>query len=70
MQGNKTNELNVVVEDVDPKIFGKTVAWANKGTACAELGLIRYIMFRGDQIERREGSYFILFLFFKECIQA
>ena len=65
MQGNKTNELNVVVEDVDPQIFGITVAWANKGTAGAELRLTGYIMFRGDQIEIREGSYCI-----KECIQA
>ena len=34
---NKKNELNIMVEDVDPHIIGITKSWAN--TDDAELGL-------------------------------
>ena len=52
---NKKNELNIMVEDIDPHIIGITVSWANKHISDAELRLIGYVMFRRDRIE----SYFI-----------
>ena len=52
---NKKNELNIIVEDIDPHI---TESWANKDTSGAELGLTvtGYIMFRRDRIRRRGGG--------------
>ena len=43
---NKKNELNIMVEDIDPHIIGITESWANKDIADAELGLTGYVMFR------------------------
>ena len=40
MQGgteNKKNELNIMVEDIDPNIIGITESWANKDITDAEL---------------------------------
>ena len=57
---NKKNELNIMVEDVDPHIIGITESWANIDITDAELGLTGYVMFRKDPIGRRGGgSYFI-----------
>ena len=57
---NKKNELNIMVEDIDPHIIGITETWANKDISDAELGLRGYVMFRRDRIGRRGGGgYFI-----------
>ena len=48
---NKKNELNIMVEDISPHI---TESWANEDISDAELGLAGYVMFRRDQIGRRE----------------
>ena len=36
---NKKNELNIMVEDIDPHIIGITESWANIYITYAELGL-------------------------------
>ena len=64
---NKKNELNIMVEDIDPHIIGITESWANTDITDAELGLTGYVMFRRDRIERRGGS---VILYVKESIQA
>ena len=57
---NKKNELNILVEDIDPHIIGTTESWANTDITDADLGLTGYVMFRRDRIGRRGGgSYFI-----------
>ena len=56
---NKKNELNIIVEDINPHITGINESWANKVTADTELGLTGYVMFRRDQIGRGGGSHFI-----------
>ena len=61
---NKKNELNIMVEDIDPHI---TESWANTYISDAELGLTGYVMFRKDRIGRR-GRGVILYV--KESIQA
>ena len=53
---NKKNELNMMVEDIDPHIIGITESWANKDIADAELGLTGYVMFRRDQTGRLGGG--------------
>ena len=50
---NKKNNLNVMVEDIDPHITGITESWTNTD---AELELTGYVMFRRDRIERRGGG--------------
>ena len=64
---NKKNELNIMVEDINPHIIGITKLWANKDISDAELGLTGYIMFRKDRT-RRKGEGIILYI--KESIQA
>ena len=64
---NKKNELNIMVEDIDPRIIGITELWANTDITDAELGLTGYIMFRRDRIGRRGGG---VILYVKESIQA
>ena len=64
---NKKNELNIMVEDIDPHIIGITESWANTDITDAELGLTGYVMFRRDQIGRRGGG---VILYVKESIQA
>ena len=53
---NKKNELNIMVEDIDPHIIGITESWANTDITYAELGLTGYVMFRRDRIVRRGGG--------------
>ena len=64
---NKKNELNIMVEDIDPHIIGITESWANTDITYAELGLTGYVMFRRDRIGRRGGG---VILYVKESIQA
>ena len=64
---NKKNELNIMVEDIDPHIIGITKSWANTDITDAELGLTGYVMFRRDRIGRREGG---IISYVKESIQA
>ena len=64
---NKKNELNIMVEDIDPHIIGITESWANIDITDAELGLTGYVMFRKDRIGRRGGG---VILYVKESIQA
>ena len=61
---NKINELNIMVEDIDPHIIGinDTTDISN-----AELGMTGYDMFRKDRIGRRGGG---VILYIKESIQA
>ena len=61
------NELNIMVEDIDPHIIDITESWANTDTTDAELGLTGYVMFRRDRIGRRGGG---VILYVKEYIQA
>ena len=53
---NKKNELNIMVEDIDPHIIGITESWANTDITNAELGLTGYVTFRRDRIGRRGGG--------------
>ena len=53
---NKRNELNIMLEDTDPRIIGITESWANKDILDAELGLNDYTMFRKDRKGRRGGG--------------
>ena len=64
---NKKNELNVMVEDINPDIMGITESWANKNISDAELGLTGYVMLRINGIGRRGGG---AILYIKESIQA
>ena len=64
---NKRNELNIMVEDIDPHIIGITESWATPDISDAELGMTGYVMFRKDRLGRR-GDGVILYI--KESIQA
>ena len=64
---NKKNELNIMVEDIDPHIIGLTESWANTDITDAELGLTGYVMFRRDRIGRMRGG---VILYVKESIQV
>ena len=64
---NNKNELNIMVEDIDPHITGITESWANTDITDAELGLSGYVMFRRDRIGRRGGG---IILYVKESIHA
>ena len=64
---NKKNELNMMVEDIDPHIIGITESWANKDISDAELGLKGYEMLRRERIRRWGGG---VILYIKEYIQA
>ena len=62
---NKKNEINIMVEDINPHITGITESWANKDIS--ESGLTGYAIFRRDRIGRRGGG---IILYIKESIQA
>ena len=64
---NKRNELNIMVEDIDPHIIGITESWATPDISDAELGMTGYVMFRKDRLRRRGGG---VILYIKESIQA
>ena len=61
------NELNIMVEDIDPHIIGISKSWANTDITDAEIGLTGYEMFRRDRIGRRGGG---VILYVKESIQT
>ena len=64
---NKRNELNIMVEDIDPHTIGITDSWATPDRSDAELGMTGYVMFRKDRLGRRGGG---VILYIKESIQA
>ena len=64
---NKRNELNTMVEDIDPHIIGITESWATPDISDAELGMTGYVMFRKDRLGRRGGG---VILYIKKSIQA
>ena len=47
---NKKNELNIMVDDINPHTIGVTESWANNGITDAELVLAGYVMFRKDRM--------------------
>ena len=57
---NKKNELNIMVEDIDPHIIGITETRANTYITDAKIGLKGYVMFRRDRIGRRGGGVFYM----------
>ena len=46
---NTKNELNIMVEDINPHIICITESWANIDITDAELGLTGYVMIRRDR---------------------
>ena len=64
---NKKNELNIMVENIDPHTIGIAESWANTDKTDAELRLTGYVMFTRDRIGRRGGG---VILYVKESIQA
>ena len=64
---NKKNELNIMVDDINPHIIGITESWANDDITDAELGLEGYVMFRKDRMGRRGGG---VLQYIKETIPA
>ena len=65
------NELNIMVEDIDPHIIGITESWATPDISDAELGMTGYVMFRKDRLGRRGGGVILyIFLYILESIQA
>ena len=53
---NKKNELNIMVEDIDPHIIGITESWANIDMTYAELELTGCVMLRRARVGRRGGG--------------
>ena len=51
-----SENLLLVVEDIDPHIIGITESWATPDISDAELGMTGYVMFRKDRSGRREGG--------------
>ena len=56
---NKRNELNIMVEDIDPHIIDISESRANIDITVAKLELTGYVMFRRDRIGRRGGGVII-----------
>ena len=61
------NELNIMVDDIQPHIIGITESWAKNDIIYAELGLECYVMFRKYIIGRRGGG---VLLYIMETIPA
>ena len=55
---NKKNELNIMVDDIQPHIIGIPESWAHNDITDAELGLEGYVMFRKERIGKREEEYY------------
>ena len=64
---NKKNELNSMVDDIQPHIIGKTASWVNNDITDAELGLEGYAMFRENRMGRRGGG---VLLYINDTIPA
>ena len=54
---NKKNELNIMVEYIDPDI---NESWANKDASYVSLELTGYVMLMRDRIGRRGGELFYI----------
>ena len=63
--GHQKDELNVMVENINPKIIGITESVANTDITDDELELRVYVMFRIDRTGRRR-----VVLYVKESIEA
>ena len=50
---NKKNELNIMMDDINPEIIRITESWANNDITDEELGLIGYEMFRKDSMGKK-----------------
>ena len=57
---NKKNELNIMVEDIDPHIIGITESWANTDITDAELGLTGYTKIQNAIKEVSKGECIIM----------
>ena len=64
---NKTNELDIMVDEIKPHMIRITESWANDDITDAELGLEGYVMFRKDRMGRRRRG---LLQYIKETIPA
>ena len=64
---NKKYELNIMVDDIKPRIIGITESWANNDITDAELGLEGYALFRKYRMGRRGGG---VLLYIKDTIPA
>ena len=64
---NKKNELNIMLEDINPHIIGITESWINKDISDATLRLTRHVIFRRDRIGRKGG---VVNSYIKPSIQA
>ena len=64
---NKRNELNIMVEDINPHIMGITEFWATTDISHAQLGMTGCVMFRKYRVGRRGGG---VILYIKESTQA
>ena len=64
---NKKNELNIMVEDIDPHIIGIAESCTSKDISDVEIGLTGHVMLKKDRIGRRGGG---VILHIKESVQA
>ena len=64
---NKKNEINIMVDDIQPHIIGIAESWANNDITYADLGLEGYTMFRKDRKGRRGGG---VLLYIKDTIPS
>ena len=64
---NKKNELDIMVDEIQPHIIGITESLANNDITDAEVGLEGYVMFRKDRMGRRGGG---VLLYIKETMPA
>ena len=64
---HKKNELNIMVDEIKPRIIGIIESWTNNYITYAELGLEGYVMFRKDRMGRRGGG---MLLYIEETIPA
>ena len=64
---HKKNELDIMVDEIKPRIIGITESRANNDITDAELGLEGYVMYRKDRMGRRGGGVLI---YIKETIPA
>ena len=56
---NNRNELNIMVEDIDPHIIGITESWATP--KISELGMTGYVRFRKDRLGRRASGVIFIY---------
>ena len=66
---NKTNELNIMVNDIKPHIIGITESWAHNDIPYAELELEGYVMFMKHRIWKKINGGGVL-LYIKDNIPS